>query len=215
MRFAITMLLTLGLAAAAGANSFTVEGVVLEGEHGYTWQRDSEWLVTDGSFESGECDLHWTCESDNDFYVIRDLVPQGLWNYDGGYVAWLGGFIGIQATCTASICQELYFGYPCGPPLTWWWMAYVNEGGSQVSVTIDGEVIWSRVLEPADHLLDYQMDVAYDTYELYGTYVLCFEYVASDCETNQGDNYFVDYIEAPAHLTAAERACLSTVKSLY
>ena len=45
-------------------------------------------LINDGSFENGECGSgsDWTYASDNGCDWIVDLVPLGIWNYEGDYV---------------------------------------------------------------------------------------------------------------------------------
>ena len=203
----------LGMASVAGANSFTAGGTVFEPSHGYTY-RGERWLINDGSFEDGSCvNGPWICNSDNDCDWIADLVPYGLWNYDGNHVAWLGGFCGGVPTQFTSICQLTEIGY-CPPGFTWYWMAYINEGGSRVFLTIDGNVEWERVLTPGDHMLGYQMDYVqlWDLYDQGQPHQVCWHY---DRNGAYGDSYFLDYIDAFCGATAAMETSFSTVKSLY
>jgi len=215
MKVLLTLMLLFAVAATAGANSFTKDGLVLEPSHGYEYQPGARENVPDNSFEYGTCydgGSSWTCTSSNDCDWIADLVPLGLWNYDGNHVAWLGGFCGGVATDFTSICQSFYFDYGCFGELTWFWMAYVNDGGSVVSMTIDGETLFTKVLAPEDHLLDYQMEFVYAGDYLGGTHELCFEY---DRNGATGDNYFVDFVQLHGGLTPVGEGSFSTVKSLY
>jgi len=120
----LSVLAILASGSMVSANTFTADGTVFEPSHTYSWQADRLGLIEDGSFEDGTCytgDSSWTCESDNDCDWIADLVPLGLWNYDGMHVAWLGGFCGGEATEHTSICQEIYID---GPTLSWWGLRY-------------------------------------------------------------------------------------------
>ena len=210
---ALTAIFLLLCATGAQGRTLTADGSTLEPSHGYTTQRDLPWLVNDGSFEGGDCITApiWTCTTDNGCEWITDLVPLGLWNYDGNHVAWLGGYCGGIATEFTSICQVVQAGY-CPPGHIWHWMAYINgDGGSRVFVTADGDVVFEKILAPEDHLLDYQ----YEYYEDWGIgyeVELCFHYDRNGAE---GDNYFVDYVEEWMGPTASEPISFSTIKSLY
>jgi len=201
------------LAATASANSLTpggqVPAVPLPGHEA----RESRMLVNDGSFEQGTC-LNtpvWLCESSNNCDWIADLVPEGLWNYDGNHVAWLGGFCDGVATDYTHICQDVQISWGCAV-LWWWWMGYIHEGGSRITVTINDEVVFEKILAPFDHLLDYQVEAAL-VVEYTGQVVeLCFHY---DRNGAFGDNYFVDYVEGGYAPTPTERTSFSTVKSMY
>ena len=211
-RITIWLLLLISWNAMAGANSFTAEGGLLEPTHGYSTLSE-RWLVNDGSFEQGTCLLEpvWTCTSDNECDWIADLVPLGLWNYDGNHVGWLGGYCGGVPTEYTSICQVVALSGGCGI-LSWFWMAYMNGGGSRVYVTIDGNIVFEEILDGDDHLLDYQPQYA-DTGSYSGYHELCFHY---DLNGAVGDSYFIDYVDALWFMpTSVEQLPFSVVKSLY
>ncbi len=207
----------LAMASLAYANSYNAEGTVLDSSFGYDWQADRLGLVTDGSFENG-CDVDWACLTDNGCAWITDLVPLGLWNYDGNMVAWLGGFCGGAATCYTTICQDILIDGGC---LTHYWMGYVNYGETaqfpaHYQVTVDGNVVSDVTLLLSDHLLDYQQTSADVAPYMGGTHTVCFELHNEDgCIVNEGDNYFMDYVELEDCGTATEDANFSTVKALY
>ncbi len=198
-------------AVGAQSNTLTPDGTALEPTHDYASPREGRHLVWDGDFEDGTClegNSSWTCTTDNDCDWITDLVPLGLWNYSGAHIAWLGGFCG-EATEYTSICQDFEIGV-CPSVLLWFWMAYVNEGGSRVYVTIDDDVVWEKILTPADHLLDYQQDGFSE--QLSGVHTICFNY---DRNGAYGDNYFFDWVTGGVGPTATEPSNFSTFKSLY
>ena len=198
----------IGIVSIAGASTFTAEGGLLEPTHGYTTLADRA-LVNDGSFEGGDCLSVpiWTCTTDNGCEWITDLVPLGLWNYDGSKIAWLGGFCGGIATVFTTICQDVDLGVGC--MISWYWMGYINSGGEYVSVSIDGTIVFEYYTDLADHLLDYQMQMA-DATGFGGVHNLCFSYDLLVA----GDNYFVDYVEYN-EATATDDVNFSTVKALY
>jgi len=201
------------LSSAAIANSFSLDGIVIEPSHEYVFQDDDRYLVPDGSFEGG-CDYYWSCSTDNTCTWITDLVPLGLSNYDGEMTAWLGGFCGDQATEWTRICQTMYISTYCPPGMSWYWQAYINEGGSRVSLSLDGDEIWEKILLPEDHLLGYrQENIEVPWYYLFGDHEVCLNY---DRNGAYGDNYFMDYLEFTGlGLTPVESCSFSTVKSLY
>jgi len=90
------------------------------------------------------------------------------------------------------------------------WMAYVNDGGCTITVSIDGEVYFSYITDVADHLLDYQTHSIFAP--ISGEHEVCFNY---ELGPNGGDNYFVDYVQTAYGITATELLSLSAVKSLY
>ncbi len=100
--------------ATLAERTFDAEGTIPdEGEHGYEYHSPNCRSFPDGSFEGGTClgsGSQWTCTTDNDCDWIADLVPLGLWNYDGAHIAWLGGFCGGVATDETSFCQTVYIG---------------------------------------------------------------------------------------------------------
>ena len=118
----VIVLAMLAMASIVSANSFTADGIVLDGNYGYNFN-DTRELVPDGSFEAG-CNATWSCATDVTCDWITDLVPLGLWNYDGMMVAWLGGYCGT-AVCWTDICQTLDF---TGTDLSFWWNAYIGYG---------------------------------------------------------------------------------------
>jgi hypothetical protein len=200
------------MASPALAASFTKEGIELLGTYGYNYSADRLHLVTDGSFELG-CDYFWSCTSTSGCYEwITDLVPLGLWNYDGNYVAWFGGFCLGNPTCFTEICQHLLLDEDS---LSWWWMAYVNEGVGLNYVAIDGERVYSHVLQPNEHLVGYQPESA-DISDYTGQmHEVCFgvdNYAY--CHDGYGDNWFVDYVELFGSI-ATEEMSFSTVKAIY
>ena len=210
MKKLIFTLALLAMASVAGANSFTAEGVVFDTTHDYNWRGD-RYLINDGSFEAG-CDVYWSCESDNGCSWITDLVPLGLWNYDGRMVAWLGGFSGGIATCWTYICQDIFID---GCTLLWWWMGYVNAEVMDVYVTVDEEVVFSHHMTFADHLQDYRQEMVFVYTHIGGSHTLCFYGSNEDnCAMNFGDNYFVDYVELGG-LSATQDGSFSTVKAMY
>ncbi len=193
--------------AFANAGTLTAEGGLLEPTHGYNTLAD-RYLVNDGDFEGGTCidTPTWTCTTDNACDWIADLAPLGLWNYSGAHVAWLGGFCG-NATIYTYICQDLEL---YGTLLTWFWMAYVNNGGELITVTIDGDIVFTYITAIADHLLDYQPQYVNLSYYS-GVHTLCFNY---DLQV-AGDNYFLDYVEIRSPTSGTESVAFSTVKALY
>ncbi len=198
-------------ASIASANTFTADGLTLEPSHGYT-TLDDRALVNDGSFEAGRCLdglSPWTCTSTNTCDWIVDLVPLGLWNYDGDHVVWLGGFCGGIATETTSVCQQLELNTQTG--ISWYWMAYVNDGGTQITVTIDGEVIYEHILATDEHLVDFQLAWA-DTDGVEGLHEVCFTYTNPGVE---GDNYFIDFAEIALSPAPVDEVSFSTVKTIY
>ncbi len=206
----LTCIAILGIVSVAGASTFSADGGLLEPTHGYNTIADRVELVNDGGFEGGSC-LEapiWTCTTDNGCDWITDLVPLGLWNYEGIHVAWLGGFCGGLATVFTSICQDVDLG--TGHLLSWFWMGYINGGGEYVSVTVDGMVVFEYYTDIADHLLDYQAQVADISGAGGGVHNLCFNYDLMIA----GDNYFLDWVEY-IDATATEDVNFSTVKALY
>ena len=199
----------LAMATVAGANTFSADGTVFEATHGYTFNNDRV-LVNDGSFEAG-CDVNWTCVTDNGCAWIADLVPLGLWNYDGNMVAWLGGFCGGLATCFTNICQDILID---GPELTVFWMAYVSDEVGHIYISIEGDIVFDYTPNLADHLLDYQQ-WTFDTGGHFGMATFCLNLDNPDCSYNEGDNVFLDYVETVVSPSAIEDVSLSTVKSLY
>ncbi len=212
----LALSITLAMATASLANTFTAEGGLLDESHGYRNIAD-RFLIQDGSFENGTCfegESDWTCTSDNDCDWIADLVPLGLWNFDGSHVAWLGGFCGGSPTTHTSICQSEYFSSGgCLGTLCWYWMAYVNWPGATITVTVDGVVFYEHLLQPEDHLLDYHpVCVSGDIAQ--GTHELCFNYYLGD--EDSGSNYFVDFVEAGLfNPTPTDEFSFSVVKALY
>jgi len=212
MKKLILSLALLAMACVAGANTFTADGTVFEPTYGYNHLGD-RYLVPDGDFEYGTCfgGSAWTCTTDNSCDWIADLVALGLWNYSGSHIAWLGGFCGGLATCTTTFCQDILIG--CG--VTWYWMAYVNDEIMHMYITVDGTTVFDFYPTLADHLLDYQMDMA-NTSQFYGeTHELCFAMDDPGCASNLGDNVFIDFVEYWELTSPIEAASLSTVKALY
>ena len=143
MKKVMVALALVAMASLAGAASFTQNGAVLEGNYGYNFLADRDYLINDGSFEGG-CGVYWTCTADNTCVWIADLVPLGLWNYDGSYVYWAGGFCGGFATCYSSACQSVLID---AETLGWFWMGYVNDMVGVNYVTVDGTTVYSYVLQ--------------------------------------------------------------------
>ena len=211
MKKVMVALAILAMASVAGAVSFDKEGTVLEGTYGYNFL-SSRALVNDGSFEDGTCagGSAWTCDADNGCDWIADLVPLGLWNYDGIHVAWLGGFCGGLATCYSTICQTI----TVGDAISFYWMGYVNDAVQYNYITVNGDEVWGYVLQLSDHLLDYQQLSVDTSAYAGGTYEVCFGVDnTANCAGNLGDNLFVDYVETG--LVANEEMSFSSVKALY
>jgi hypothetical protein len=209
MKKLLTFVAVLGLVSVASATTFTADGGLLEPTHGYT-NMDRIGLVTDGSFEAG-CDVNWACAADNACLWIQDLVPLGLWNYDGVMTAWFGGFCSGLATCYSTITQDIDID---GNLMSMWWMAYVNDAVGEFYVDIDGTVVFSFVPQLSDHLLDYQQ-WSFDVGAFSGMHTVTLGYSnEANCAGNLGDNIFVDYVEL-AGGTAAQETNFSSVKSLY
>ncbi len=202
----LSVVALVAMTAIAGAATFSADGGLLEPTHGYTTIADRA-LVNDGDFEGGTCvdTPIWTCTTSSTCDWITDLVPLGLWNYSGAHVAWLGGFCG-DAVIYTYICQDLDL---TGADLTYFWMGYINAGGDQITIAIDGAVIFTYITDVADHLLDYQ-PLTIDISAYAGVHTLCFNYDLLVA----GDNYFMDYIEIQGDV-ATEAANFSTVKALY
>jgi len=210
----LSVLAVLCTAQIAAGNSFSADGSVFEPSHEYSFRPDRT-LIDDGSFEGGTCvnTPIWLCTADNSCDWIADLVPLGLWNYDGYHVAWLGGFCGGIPTCTASICEDAIVG-GCG--MFYWWMAYVNDAVMRVFVTIDGDTVYEFYPQLSDHLLDYQpVWVDKIDYTDGAEHTLCFNMENPGCLEGLGDNYFLDYVEVMANPTALDALSLSCVKALY
>ncbi len=198
----------LGVVSVSNARTFSPEGGALEPTHGYQTIADRD-LVNDGSFEGGDCydTPIWTCvhsDSDNCPWIV-DLVPLGLWNYDGAHTAWIGGY--CAGGHSLSICQEVDLGV--GYLLSWFWMAYVNYGDNHFLVTIDGQIVYEYVSNLQDHLVGYEGAFA-DITGYDGVHTLCFEFVVNE----DFDNYFVDFVELH-NLTATEAISFSVAKSMY
>jgi hypothetical protein len=212
MRITLTLAIA-ALAATAAAAPTTdflpageADSSLASGAYGYNYLIPSGELINDGSFENG-CGVNWSCVSDNECVWIADLVPLGLWNYDGSYVAWLGGFCGGAPTVSTHICQDVFLD---GYELTWFWMAYVNDGGTRVQFSLDGEPFFEHVIVPADHLLGYQQEYA-SLPEGGETHTLCLDYSLGNAA---GDNYFADYLEMGG-IMPVQAASFSTVKARY
>ena len=213
MKKLMIALALLSMATAAGANTFAADGTVFEPTHGYTFNTD-RYLVNDGSFEGGSCvnTPIWLCTTDNGCDWITDLVPLGLWNYDGIHVAWLGGFCGGLATCFTNICQDIVID---GCTMSVYWMAYVNDAVNYHYFTIDGNIVFEYTALLSDHLLDYQL-WSWDT-SLYAdgnVHTFCLNVDAPGCMNNEGDNLFLDWVDMGEE-TATANTNLSTVKALY
>ncbi len=193
IRFWILASAIVFLSSSAHSRTFTAEGGLLPPSHGYTFLSDRS-LISDGSFENGTCSdglSTWTCSTDNECDWIADLVPLGLWNYDGQHVAWLGGYCG-QATCYTTICKRVWID---GSYLSWFWFGYIHNGGRLVNVSIDGDIVFTYITDLDDHLLDWDSIGVWTNY--YPDWrELCFEYHnEADCRLNIGDNYFIDFVE--------------------
>jgi len=215
MKKLMLTLAILAMASLAGASTFTADGTVFEPTYDYNFVGNRIGLVNDGSFEAGSCvnTPVWICTADNGCDWITDLVPLGLWNYDGIHVAWLGGFCGGLATCSSTICQDVVID---GAQLQFQWMAYVNDAVMRMAITVDGGQVFEFFPQLSDHLLDYQPALAdVSAYNNGGVHTLCFVCDnAANCSANNGDNVFVDYAELLGG-TATEIATMSTVKALY
>ncbi len=208
----ITLML---VASMASANSLTASGEAIYAQRGPVPIVDRLGLVNDGDFENGNClhDSDWTCNADNGCNWIADIRIQGLWNFSGTQAAWLGGYCEGTATCSSSLCQDLFID---GTYLVWYWMAFLNDAVGTINVTVDGVVEFSHAIQPGDHLLDYQATHYADLSGYIGeTHTICFEYDnLAACGENQGDNYFFDFVRIN-DTTASERLSFSTVKSIY
>ncbi len=116
-----------------------------------------------------------------------------------------------MATCTTTICKELDM-YICF--LCWYWMAYVNDAIMHFYITVDGTPIYDFYPQLSDHLLDYQEACAL----IYGypeTHELCLAMEDPGCESNLGDNVFIDYLLTVDLSSATAPVSFSTVKALY
>lgn len=217
-RLLMTTLALLALVSSAAAQQSlgpeaTQEPVAPQGDP----PPGGRWPIEDGSFENGECDAgsSWTCitnQPDCGSWILDPLPAWGYPAYHGTYAAWLGGFCNGQPNSNA-FCQEVFLGGCIGSSwLQWKWMGYVpNNDGNRMRVTVDGDVVFEKVLTIADH-----------TYPMWGTlwidvwgfwpdmHELCFEF-----EATTGANMLIDYIEASYSPTAVEPTSLSVVKSLY
>ena len=211
MKKLLTFVAILGIVSIASAATFTADGSTLDPTHGYTTM-DRIGLVSDGSFEAG-CDVYWLCATDVTCVWITDLVPLGLWNYDGNMVAWLGGYCGTPA-CYQTFTQDIVID---GGLLSWYWMGYINNGDIMtVYITVDGTEVYSYVPQLTDHLLDYQQascDVS--AFNDGGMHTVVIGQDNPSCvDPGVGDNYFLDYVEL-AGGTATQETTFSSVKSLY
>lgn len=172
----------------------------------------ARWLINDGSFENGECGAgsSWDCTTNTSCQWIIDPLP--IWGYpayDGTMAAWLGGFCGTPNS--NSFCQEVFI-YGCtGGWLEWKWMGYVeNNDGNTMRVTLDGDVIFEKVMTTADHTYGTWGTLWVDVWQYVGDYELCFEF-----EATTGANMLIDYVTMGYSPTAVEPTSLSAVKSLY
>ena len=204
----------LAMACSANANSLTAEGTNFAPAHGYTFRGDRD-LVPDGDFEQGTCvnTPTWTCTTDGSCDWIADLTPLGLWNYNGSHVAWLGGFCGGLATCSTTICKDIYFGQG-DRVISWYWMAYVNDAVMQFFITVDGNPVYEFHPQPSDHLMDYQFGRCELPPDVVGVRELCLGMDNPGCTANLGDNYFADWVDL-WDLTSSADISFSTVKTLY
>ena len=171
------------------------------------------WLIEDGSFENGECGAgsSWDCTSNTSCSWILDPLP--VWGYPayhGTYAAWLGGFCG--GPNSNSFCQDVYLnGCPGGGWIEWKWMGYVeNNDGNTMRVTLDGAVIFEKVMTTADHTYGTWGTLWVDVWQYYNTHYLCFEF-----EATTGANMLIDYVTNAYSPTAVGPTSLSFVKSLY
>ena len=210
MKKLLTFVAILGIVSIASAATLTADGTQLDPTHGYTTM-DRIGLVPDGSFEAG-CDVNWLCGSDGSCVWITDLVPLGLWNYDGAMTAWLGGYCGGIPTCYSSFTQDFTID---GGLMSLYWMGYINFGEIMtVYVTVDGTEVYSYVPVLSDHLLDFQQ-VSFDVsaFNDGGMHTVVIGQDNPSC-FDSGDNYFLDYVEL-AGGTATQETTFSSVKSLY
>ena len=212
MKKLMIVLALLSMATVVGANTFSSDGTVFEATYDYTYVGASadRALVVDGSFEAG-CDVSWTCVTDNGCAWITDLVPLGLWNYDGNMVAWLGGFCGGLATCFTNICQDIDIN---GSDMSIFWMGYINDGINYHYFTLNGDTVFEYTADLADHLLDYQL-WTWSAAGYGGMTTFCLNVDGVGCLDNAGDNLFLDWVEVFGDVTATEATSLSTVKALY
>jgi len=206
----------IAMASVAGAMTLTADGFTASGTADINYAGDRIGLINDGSFESGACEVVWNCHTDTTC-EDRILDPLSIWGYpayDGMYCAWVGGFCG-GIPSSNGLCQDILFD---GGELSFYWMGYVEYGGSNsVVVTVDGAYVWEVVLQLEHHTYGIwsntgdagglgNADVgAY----VGGTHSLCFEFVATD-----GANMLIDYVEMLG-TTAAEDMDFSSVKALY
>lgn len=173
-------------------------------------------LVNDGSFEFGTCTTGsaWACYADNTCDWIYDFSALGLpllSNYDGSYGYWLGGFCG-GAMSSDGACQTITID---GPTLSWWWAGYVTTAGDLVDFTMDGSVIYTKVIALTDHTAEgtngpvWNNDTCDISGFMGGDHELCINYYAT-----VGANLFTDFFEILPG-TATEDGNFSMVKSLY
>ncbi len=171
------------------------------------------WLIEDGSFEEGNCAYGswWTCTSNTDCEWIVD--PSPIWGYpayDGYNAAWLGGFCNDQPNSN-SFCQDVFLWGCLGGWIEWKWMGWVqNNDGNTMRVTVDGDVIFEKVMTTADHTVGTWGTLWAEAWQYNGTYELCFEF-----EATTGANMLIDYVTMAYSPTAVMPASISTVKSLY
>ncbi len=194
--------------AAADLPTLVLEGNVPRGatelpSSADTAATDLTGLVTDGSFEYGECDAGsaWACLSSTSCSWILDPLP--VWGYpahDGVLVVWLGGYCdnsrGYNTANENSFCMDLYID---GEELTWFWMGYVGlyREGDMAYVTIDGVYVWRHIMRLADHTygLWQNLDGTLGTVDIHNfchsTRYVCIGFHV----LGQGSNMLVDYVE--------------------
>lgn len=215
-------ILVIGLligAAEAGAQTLTADGSAVEGSPGIPSSPSILGLIHDGSFEFGDCGegSAWTCADNTTCSWILD--PQSVWGYpayDGALCAWLGGFCGTPNS--NSFCQEVFLD---GWTLDWYWMGYVNSECGEVTITADGEEIWSHTMQFSEHTFGRWYPASrfwpeLDITAYCGTWFeLCFIWTA--CEDGvSNDSMLIDYVTVrDACNDPVAKSSISTVKARY
>ena len=212
------VLIALAFAAVASAGTLTKDGLVIPGTGETVTIGDRTGLINDGSFEFGECDAGsaWTCYTSTTCSWILD--PTAVWGYpayDGVLCAWLGGYCGDPNE--NSFCQSIFFD---GMYLDWYWMGYVNYGGNEMYVSVDGNVVFSHFMDMSEHTYG-----SWNTASSFWGQIDVSAYCGTTAELCLGwhwivpdgnDNMLVDWVTLDESCgTAAQETSFSNVKSLY
>ncbi len=219
----IVLLLYLGPALG---QTLTKDGFINPGSGDPVW-RDGRQFADDRSFESGNCQSgsEWTCWSTTSCeWIVNPVDSWGYPAWDGLNAAWLGGFCDGKAN-NNSFCQEFF--NACWY-LDFYFSSYINSACSQLTITMNGQTVFSRTMSTDDHNFgNWERAPTYwgliDITAFIGvTSELCFQWTACGEDTDgdgypdeDNDNMLIDWIIGDICESPTEVTSFSTVKALY